>query len=159
MHTGNESLVSGTRQGRLQELLVTRLDGLTQEHSNRQSRLGIPLEFSVALLGLFGGGRVSGGRLVLAVALGGSGLGHLFRISNPGLPARMESIVPECTEAKRKYEACFNRWYAEEFLRGGGSVKEDGCVELFQAYRECLIKGLQSRGLDHLLEGDPKPLV
>lgn len=30
----------------------------------------------------------------------------------------MNSIGDECTASKAKYEACFNTWFSEKFLRG-----------------------------------------
>lgn len=47
----------------------------------------------------------------------------------------MDSIGPECTELKHKYEACFNRWYSEKFLKG---ETRDECEPLFKAYKACL---------------------
>ena len=47
----------------------------------------------------------------------------------------MESIDPECTKLKQKYEACFYHWYQEKFLRG---ITQDDCAELFASYRACL---------------------
>lgn len=47
----------------------------------------------------------------------------------------MESIDPECTKLKQKYEACFNTWYSEKFLKG---ETQDECQELFKEYRTCL---------------------
>ncbi len=48
---------------------------------------------------------------------------------------RMESIGPECTKLKHKYEACFNKWYSEKFLKGD---THDECEPLFREYRACL---------------------
>ena len=36
----------------------------------------------------------------------------------------MNSIGEECNELKQSYDACFNVWFAEKFLRQGG-VKKD----------------------------------
>lgn len=47
----------------------------------------------------------------------------------------MDSIGPECTELKQKYEACFNKWYSEKFLKGD---KNDECEPLFRQYKACL---------------------
>ncbi|CAI9588865.1 unnamed protein product [Staurois parvus] len=50
---------------------------------------------------------------------------------------------------KREYDQCFNRWFAEKFLKGEGSG--DPCIELFQRYRTCVqvrptsIRGTESR--------------
>lgn len=49
----------------------------------------------------------------------------------------MDSIGKDCKELKRQYEACFNAWYSESFLRnknGDMSV----CEPLFQEYQKCL---------------------
>ena len=48
----------------------------------------------------------------------------------------MESIGKHCTEAKHLYEQCFNKWYAEKFLKGDTSPE---CVELFEKYRACVM--------------------
>ena len=41
----------------------------------------------------------------------------------------MQSIGPECNELKKTYEACFNQWFSEKFLKG---VKEDSCAPIFK---------------------------
>ncbi|KFM65131.1 TP53-regulated inhibitor of apoptosis 1, partial [Stegodyphus mimosarum] len=49
----------------------------------------------------------------------------------------MDSIGKDCKELKRHYEACFNSWYSESFLKnknGDMSV----CEPLFQEYQKCL---------------------
>ena len=48
----------------------------------------------------------------------------------------MESLGPECTKLKQKYEACFYQWYSEKYLTG--KSKEDECAPLFKEYRACL---------------------
>lgn len=48
----------------------------------------------------------------------------------------MESLGPECTKLKQKYEACFYQWYSEKYLTG--KSKEDECAPLFKEYRNCL---------------------
>lgn len=48
----------------------------------------------------------------------------------------MESLGPECTKLKQKYEACFYQWYSEKYLTG--KSREDECSHLFKEYRECL---------------------
>jgi hypothetical protein len=48
----------------------------------------------------------------------------------------MESLGPECTKLKQKYEACFYKWYSEKYLTG--KSKEDECAPLFKEYRDCL---------------------
>jgi TRIAP1/MDM35 family protein len=48
----------------------------------------------------------------------------------------MESIDPECSKLKQKYEACFYQWYSERYLTG--TSREDECHPLFLEYRKCL---------------------
>ena len=51
----------------------------------------------------------------------------------------MESVAPECTEPKRRYEQCFNSWFAGKFLRGqAGPGDEDPCEALFKESQSCL---------------------
>lgn len=52
----------------------------------------------------------------------------------------MESIGPECTDLKKTYDDCFNRWYAEKFLRG--QLDASPCQELFDEYKACLAVGM-----------------
>lgn len=49
---------------------------------------------------------------------------------------KMESLGPDCTKLKQKYEACFYQWYSEKYLTG--KSREDECAPLFKEYRECL---------------------
>lgn len=50
--------------------------------------------------------------------------------------AAMNSVGEACTELKREYDQCFNRWFAEKFLKGesGG----DPCGQLFKRYQLCV---------------------
>ncbi len=61
----------------------------------------------------------------------------------------MESINPECTEAKKAYEACFNVWYAEKYLKGDTI---DECGPLFRQYRACIESTLKGKRIDALLD-------
>ena len=49
----------------------------------------------------------------------------------------MNSISEECTDLKKNYDACFNSWYTEKFLRG--ETKSEPCKELFESYRACVL--------------------
>ncbi|RKP19851.1 hypothetical protein ROZALSC1DRAFT_13446, partial [Rozella allomycis CSF55] len=51
--------------------------------------------------------------------------------TEPSLP----SLDDKCTDFKRKYENCFNKWYTEKLLNG---VFEDDCRDLFTEYRQCV---------------------
>lgn len=48
----------------------------------------------------------------------------------------MNSVGEGCTELKREYDQCFNRWFAEKFLKGDRS--DDPCTELFKKYQSCV---------------------
>ncbi|KHJ40733.1 hypothetical protein D918_09175 [Trichuris suis] len=58
---------------------------------------------------------------------------------------RMNSISPKCNELKHKYDACFNEWFAERFLKGDS---EDVCQPIFQLYQECIKKALAEQNVD-----------
>ncbi len=48
----------------------------------------------------------------------------------------MNSLGRECNELKGKYDACFNVWFSEKFLKGDSN--EDMCKPLFLVYRDCV---------------------
>jgi TRIAP1/MDM35 family protein len=69
----------------------------------------------------------------------------------------MNSIGENCNELKTKYDACFNQWFSEKFLKGKtGELKssktyllrierkklliidDSVCKPLFKVYQECL---------------------
>ncbi|KAG8455800.1 hypothetical protein GDO86_001844 [Hymenochirus boettgeri] len=71
----------------------------------------------------------------------------------------MNSVGEECTDMKREYDQCFNRWFAEKFLKGecGG----DPCTELFQRYTQCVQKAIKDKripvdGVDFMGPGKEK---
>jgi len=66
----------------------------------------------------------------------------------------MQSIGPECNELKKTYEACFNQWFSEKFLKG---EKEDTCAPIFKVYQDCVKKALKEKGM-HLPEMDESVL-
>jgi len=48
----------------------------------------------------------------------------------------MNSISPECQELKDQYDACFNRWFKEKFLKG--LTDDKSCADLFADYQSCV---------------------
>lgn len=48
----------------------------------------------------------------------------------------MNSVGPECNELKKQYDACFNTWFAEQFLKGN---TKDACSSLFKNYQDCVM--------------------
>ncbi|XP_060641354.2 TP53-regulated inhibitor of apoptosis 1 isoform X2 [Anolis sagrei] len=66
----------------------------------------------------------------------------------------MNSVGEACTELKRDYDQCFNRWFAEKFLKGegggggGGGGGESGgepCLQLFKRYQLCVQKAIKEK--------------
>lgn len=52
------------------------------------------------------------------------------------LSHEMASLSPECTALKKEYDDCFNKWYADKFLKG--DVNNTDCQDLFKRYRACV---------------------
>lgn len=51
----------------------------------------------------------------------------------------MSSISPACQTLKDEYDACFNSWFSEHFLKG--DTKTDMCTNLFKQYQACIKVG------------------
>ena len=49
----------------------------------------------------------------------------------------MNSVGEECNSMKKEYDACFNSWYTDHFLKGDHDG--DPCSELFKQYRACVV--------------------
>ncbi|TSM28167.1 TP53-regulated inhibitor of apoptosis 1 [Bagarius yarrelli] len=61
----------------------------------------------------------------------------------------MNSVGEGCTELKREYDQCFNRWFADKFLKGDRG--EDPCIEVFKKYQSC-VQVLVSTGVICVLQ-------
>lgn len=48
----------------------------------------------------------------------------------------MNSIGEACNDLKRQYDACFNTWFSEKFLKGDTS--DNTCSHLFKMYQQCV---------------------
>jgi len=57
----------------------------------------------------------------------------------------MNSLNDECTPLKREYDACFNSWFRENYLKG---ETNDVCGEVFKKYQACVKKAIQKEGID-----------
>ncbi|KAL2915510.1 Mitochondrial distribution and morphology protein 35 [Polyrhizophydium stewartii] len=66
----------------------------------------------------------------------------------------MASLTPECAELKQAYDACFNKWYAEKFLKGD---RKPACEDIFEKYRACIWKAIKDKKLDKLIEDAQRP--
>ncbi|XP_073343867.1 TP53-regulated inhibitor of apoptosis 1 [Pagrus major] len=75
-------------------------------------------------------------------------------------PADMNSVGEACTDLKREYDQCFNRWFAEKFLKGDRSG--DPCTESFRKYQRCVQKAIKEKdipidGVDFMGPNKDKP--
>jgi hypothetical protein len=50
----------------------------------------------------------------------------------------MESLDPACNELKHAYDACFNGWFTDSFLKGEHKGMETPCDEILQFYTACV---------------------
>jgi len=75
----------------------------------------------------------------------------------------MNSIGGEaCTELKKQYDACFNSWFSEKFLKG--HTDDSVCAPMFKVYQQCVKEAITAHNLevkdieqDHLgTEREPK---
>lgn len=57
----------------------------------------------------------------------------------------MNSVGEACTELKREYDQCFNRWFAEKFLKGDRSG--DPCTESFRKYQHCVQRAIKEKDI------------
>ena len=60
---------------------------------------------------------------------------------------KMNSISEECLVHKQKYDACFNSWFKDKFLKG---VKGDSCAGIFKAYQQCVKVRINNREINLL---------
>ncbi|XP_013886039.1 TP53-regulated inhibitor of apoptosis 1 [Austrofundulus limnaeus] len=65
------------------------------------------------------------------------------RSSSP--PPDMNSVGEACTDLKREYDQCFNRWFAEQFLKGDRSG--DPCTDSFRTYQRCVQKAIKDKDI------------
>lgn len=57
----------------------------------------------------------------------------------------MNSLADECTPLKHEYDACFNSWFSEKYLKGD---TRDECGDLFKKYQECVKRAIKEKGID-----------
>ncbi|KAK8406676.1 hypothetical protein O3P69_007328 [Scylla paramamosain] len=58
----------------------------------------------------------------------------------------MNSVGQECSDLKQTYDTCFNKWFAEKFLKGLAEEDQD-CNNIFTAYQSCVKKALKSQNI------------
>lgn len=45
-----------------------------------------------------------------------------------------------CRQLKEEYDACFNLWFSQKFLKGDNN--DEVCAPLLKVYKECVKVGL-----------------
>ncbi|CAG9838504.1 unnamed protein product [Diabrotica balteata] len=58
----------------------------------------------------------------------------------------MNSIGEACNDLKKEYDACFNSWFSDHFLRG--STNDSMCAPLFKVYQQCVKKAMKDQKID-----------
>uniref|UniRef100_A0A1B0FHY4 Uncharacterized protein n=1 Tax=Glossina morsitans morsitans TaxID=37546 RepID=A0A1B0FHY4_GLOMM len=58
----------------------------------------------------------------------------------------MNSLGKDCNELKRQYDACFNTWFTERFLKGDSD--ESMCAPIFKIYQECVKKAMEEQHIE-----------
>lgn len=48
----------------------------------------------------------------------------------------MNSIGEACNDLKKEYDACFNLWFSDHFLKG--NTNDSMCAPLFRVYQQCV---------------------
>ncbi|EDV54950.1 TP53-regulated inhibitor of apoptosis 1-B [Drosophila erecta] len=64
----------------------------------------------------------------------------------------MSSVGEDCNELKQQYDACFNSWFSERFLKG--QTDDSACAPIFRIYKECVKRAIKEKKID-LREIDP----
>ena len=57
----------------------------------------------------------------------------------------MNSLSKKCQEAKEKYDACFNKWFSERYLKGD---TRDECEPVFKIYQECVKAAIDEQKIE-----------
>ncbi|XP_044766178.1 TP53-regulated inhibitor of apoptosis 1-like [Coccinella septempunctata] len=58
----------------------------------------------------------------------------------------MNSISESCIDLKREYDACFNTWFSEHFLKG--NYDDSMCSTLLKTYQQCVKKAMKEQNID-----------
>ncbi|XP_016994498.2 TP53-regulated inhibitor of apoptosis 1 [Drosophila takahashii] len=64
----------------------------------------------------------------------------------------MSSVGDDCNELKQQYDACFNSWFSERFLKG--QTDDSACAPIFRVYQECVKRAIKEKKIN-LREIDP----
>lgn len=58
----------------------------------------------------------------------------------------MNSIGDACKKLKDEYDACFNTWFSEHFLRG--NTNDSMCEPLFRVYQHCVKRAMKEQNIE-----------
>nr|CAH7719058.1 unnamed protein product [Callosobruchus chinensis]CAH7722375.1 unnamed protein product [Callosobruchus chinensis] len=58
----------------------------------------------------------------------------------------MNSIGEACNDLKKEYDACFNAWFSDHFLKG--NTNDSMCAPLFKVYQQCVKKAMKDQKID-----------
>ncbi|XP_061683344.1 TP53-regulated inhibitor of apoptosis 1 [Syngnathoides biaculeatus] len=57
----------------------------------------------------------------------------------------MNSVGEACADLKREYDQCFNRWFADKFLKGERGAEP--CADSFRLYQRCVQKAIKDKDI------------
>ncbi|CAD7011851.1 TP53-regulated inhibitor of apoptosis 1-like [Ceratitis capitata] len=58
----------------------------------------------------------------------------------------MNSLGDDCTELKKQYDACFNSWFSEHFLKGRHD--DSLCAPIFKVYQDCVKRAMREQKIE-----------
>ncbi|XP_054740290.1 TP53-regulated inhibitor of apoptosis 1-like [Anastrepha obliqua] len=58
----------------------------------------------------------------------------------------MNSLGGDCTELKKQYDACFNSWFTEHFLKGRHN--DSLCAPIFKVYQDCVKRAMREQNIE-----------
>lgn len=60
----------------------------------------------------------------------------------------------KCRRRKASYDRCYSDWYSNKFLTGEDLNRDETCDELFEKWKECILRGMAK---EREKEGLPPP--
>jgi hypothetical protein len=60
----------------------------------------------------------------------------------------------KCRRRKASYDRCYSDWYNKKFLTGEDLNRNEACDELFEKWKECMLRGMAK---ERKKEGLPPP--
>jgi hypothetical protein len=63
-------------------------------------------------------------------------------------------VQNKCRRRKASYDKCYSDWYSKKFLTGEDLNRNETCDELFEKWKECMLRGMAK---EREKEGLPPP--